>query len=67
MCIERKSLSDLAGWVAGLSEGGLQLEPADFPAGRYLILRHANGEELCQMKVDDVFDADGNRFTDDMP
>jgi len=67
MSIERKLLSDLVASVNGLSEGGLKLEIGDYPAGRYLVLRHANGEELMSANVDDIFDADGNRFEDDLP
>ncbi len=65
--MERKLLSDLVANVDGLSESGLKLEIGDYPAGRYLVLKHANGEELMSANVDDIFDADGNRFEDDLP
>lgn len=62
---DRKKLSDLQGAVDGLSEGGLALEVQDGSMGRYMLLKHANGEILCGFKLDDMFDADGMRFEDD--
>ncbi len=67
MAIERKLLSELAAEVRGLSNAGLVLGAEDSRLGRYVTLRHANGELLCSFAFDDLFDADGNRFEDDLP
>jgi hypothetical protein len=64
--MERKKLSELQAEVEGLSEGGMSLDVTDGPSGRYLLLKHANGEILCGMSFNDVSNEDGNRFEDDL-
>lgn len=68
MTIERKAISELVAEIKGLSEDGLDFAVTDGNGGgRYVEIRHASGEVLAGVYFNDLFDADGNRFEDDLP
>ena len=43
------------------------LNMTPMPTGNYLVFRNDFGDILFTVSTDDLFDADGNRFENDLP
>jgi hypothetical protein len=66
MTIERTPISKLIADVKDGSCGYFELEVRNTPYGRYVVLIDVDDKELASLRFDDLFDAEGNRFEDDV-
>lgn len=64
--MQRKTLSKLQS-AMDKNLCNVTLEHQAGMRGNYLILKAANGDILFCVDADDIFDADGMRFEDDLP
>ena len=58
--MQRQSLKALSNKLKGFSL-------AHSPSDQYILFKDGRGRVLFQVSHDDLFDADGNRFEDDLP
>jgi hypothetical protein len=59
----RAKLSQLKANLSDLNDLNLSV----MPTGNYLVFRNEAGDIMFTVNEDDLFDADGNRFENDLP